>query len=276
MFSSQPASSRRLLRLFASAATILVAALAGAPAAHADTVTISSPPSFPTVGDDVDMTFTVTAYDDAVGVVYSEAGRTSCPASHDAADAAGMALVTERDDVMVGTPHPMALHYWPRAEGAYLFCAYTYREADTTTVRGTASYSLDVEDEEDAPIVTVPATQALSTSTSVSAEVSCTRACTLSVTGDAGTSAAMDVALGTATETIGTFGGSTSVRVPMTTAQRRDLRARMAAGETVKADLLATATFGNGTSFATSATAALRLLAVGTGTAVPVRVFTGA
>ncbi|MFA9269687.1 MAG: hypothetical protein ACEQSX_02875 [Baekduiaceae bacterium] len=78
MFSSQPASSRRRLRLLASAATILVAALAGAPAAHADTVTITSPPAFPTVGDDVSMTFTVTAYDDAVGVVYAEAGRTSC------------------------------------------------------------------------------------------------------------------------------------------------------------------------------------------------------
>lgn len=276
MFSSQPLSNRRRGRLLAAAATIFVAALAGAPAAEADTVAISSAPSFPTVGDDVDMTFTVTAYDDAVGVVYTEAGRTSCPASHDDADAAGMTLVTERTDVMVGTPHAMALHYWPRSEGAYLFCAYTYREADTTTVRGTASYTVDVEDEEDAPIVTVPVTQALSTSNSVTADASCTRACTLSVTGDAGTSAAMDVALGTATATIGTFGGSTTVRVPMTTAQRRDLRARMAAGETVKADLLATATFGNGASFDTSATAALRLLSVGTATTVPVRVFTGA
>ena len=39
---------------------------------------------------------------------------------------------------------------------------------------------------------------------------------------------------------------------------------------------LTTATFGNGASFDTSATAALRLLAVGAATTVPVRVFTGA
>lgn len=275
MFSSQLTSLQRAPRLFACTLTLLAAALFGPSAAHADTVTITNYETFPTVGDYLSMDFTVTAYGDSTVTMYRENGRTSCPATVDEAVADGMEYVNSRTVAGDGVAHPMAARSWASAEGAWLFCAYTYRDADPATMRGTAAYTLDIEEEEDAPIVTVAAWQALGTSNSVTADVSCPRACSLSVTGTAGTSSAMDVALGTATATIGTFGGSTTVRVPMTTAQRRDLRTRISAGQSVRADLVATATFGNGESFDTSATTALRILTIGTVATVPVRTYIG-
>ncbi|MBJ7330202.1 MAG: hypothetical protein JHC95_09915 [Solirubrobacteraceae bacterium] len=272
---SQPTPTRRGRALLAATITILGTALLGAPAAFADSVTMRSIDPFPTVGTyGTDFRLTTVAYGDGYVYVYTEAGRASCPASAGAAVTAGMTLVEQASvdgDGVSTSIHPM---YRASVEGAYLFCAYIHRGSDTATARGTASMVVNVQEDADAALVTVDASQALTSSNTVTAEVSCPRTCSLSATGIAGsTPRGMDVALGTVTGSIGTFGGSTTMAIPMTAAQRRDLRQRMADGERVRADLTVTATYPIvGWTYTTSASTQLKLLTTGP---IPRVVFTG-
>lgn len=261
MISSQHISTRPVRALAAAVVTLALAALAGPSAASADSISMTSVDPFPEVGHATDFRLRTLAYEDGYAHVYVENGRGSCPASVDAAIAAGMNQVTRVSvdgDGDYSSVHPA---YNASAEGPYLFCGYLHRGTDTATARGTASMVVDIQESADAPIVTVDATQPLTTSNTVTAEVSCPRACSLQVGGKAGSSTSgMNVTLGMARTTIATFGGSATVALSMTSLERRDLRQRIAAGERVRADLTATASYPVvGWSFITTATTQLSL-----------------
>lgn len=261
MISSQPASTRRVRTLAAAVITLALAGLAGPAGASADAISLTGVDAFPSVGHATDFRMRTVAYEDGYAYVYVENGRSACPASVDAAVTAGMTRV-ERVPVD-GDGDPWATHpsYTASAEGPYLFCGYIHAGSDTATARGTASMVVDIQDDADAPTVTVDASQPLTTSNTVTAEVSCPRACSLQVGGRAGSSTSgMNVTLGMARTTIPTFGGSATVALSMTSLERRDLRQRIAAGERVRADLTATATYPVvGWSYITTATTQLSL-----------------
>lgn len=261
MFSSQHTSTRRVRTLASAVVTVALAGLAGPAAASADSISMTSVDVFPEVGHYTDFRLRTAAYEDGYAYVYVENGRSSCPASVDAAIAAGMTKVTQRSvdgDGDYSSVHPS---YTASVEGPHLFCGYLHRGYDTATARGTASMVVDIQEEADAPMVTVGASQPLTTSNTVTAEVSCPRACSLQVGGTAGSSTSgMNVTLGMARTTIATFGGSATVALSMTSLERRDLRQRIAAGERVRADLTATASYPVvGWSFITTATTQLSL-----------------
>lgn len=261
MISAQPTSTRRLRTFAAAVVTLTLAGLAGPAGASADSISLTSVDPFPEVGHATDFRLRTLAYEDGYAHVYVENGRSSCPASVDAAIAAGMDQVTRVSvdgDGDYSSVHPA---YSASAEGPYLFCGYLHRGSDTATARGTASMVVDIQEEADAPIVTVDASQPLTTSNTVTAEVSCPRACSLQVGGRAGSSTSgMHVTLGMARATIPTFGGSATVALSMTSLERRDLRQRIAAGERVRADLTATASYPIvGWSYTTTATTQLSL-----------------
>lgn len=254
MFTAHSTLTRRARSTLA--ATVMLVALAGPASAQADTIALTSTDSWPTTGEPSSYTIEAKAYGDSTADVYLRSSGTSCPATAEDADRYSMAHIYSGSVEGDGAEHTMEDEYTPPHAGDYLYCAYVYR-SDPGVTRGSASMVVDFEDEEDAPTVTVDSSQVLTTANTVIAEVSCPRACELSATGTAGTSTAMDVTLGTVTAEIGTFGGSTTMEVPMTDAQRRRLRVRMASGQRVRADLLVTADYANGTSFDTSATTQL-------------------
>jgi hypothetical protein len=215
MTSSQHTSTRRRRTLAAAIVTLAVAGLAGPSAASADSISLTSVDPFPTVGEASDFRLRTLAYQDGYAHVYVENGRSSCPASAGAAASDGMNLVTRwAVDGDYSSVHP---RYTASAEGAYLFCGYVHRGTDTSTARATASMVVDIQEDADSPIITVDASQPLTTSNTVTAEVSCPRACSLQVGGRAGsTTSGMNVTLGMARATIGTFGGSQTVALSMT------------------------------------------------------------
>lgn len=261
MFTAHHTSTRRTRTLAAAVVTLAVAALAGPPAASADSISMTSVDPFPEVGHYTDFRLRTLAYQDGYAHVYVENGRSSCPASAGAAASDGMTLVTRwavDGDGDYRSVHP---NYTASVEGPHLFCGYIHRGSDTATARATASMVVDIQEPADAPIVTVDASQPLTTSNTVTAEVSCPRACSLQVGGRAGSSTSgMDVTLGMARATIPTFGGSATVALSMTSLERRDLRQRISAGERVRADLTATATYPVvGWSYLTTATTQLTL-----------------
>jgi hypothetical protein len=238
------------------AASAMLVALAAPAGAQADTISLTSTDSWPTVGDPSPYEIEARAYSDSTAEVYLRARGTACPASAEDADASSMHRTYTGPVDGDGALHTIADDYTAPHDDDYLFCAYLFRD-DPDVTRGSASMVVDFEDEEDAPVVTIASSQELTTANTVTADVSCPRACDLVITGTAGTSSAMDVTLGSATAAIGTFGGSATVQLTMSDAQRRRLRSRMASGQRVRADLLATADYANGRSFDTSATTQL-------------------
>lgn len=261
MFSSRTTSIRRGRALLAATMMLLATAVIGPAAASADTVSMSLIDDDPTVGVEADINVIARAYSYASVSVYAELGATSCPSSANSAYSAGMTFVDSATLSPDGSAGGGRFSYEAPAAGAVLFCGYVQRTGASPS--GTTSMVVNFQDPADSPTVTVASSQALTTSNTVTAVVSCPRACSLLIGGTASSSTSgTSVTLGTVATGFGTFGGSVTVRLPMTSMERRRLRLRLEAGELVQARLTATASYPElEAEYATSATTALVLSA---------------